>query len=202
MYINFNLVHKKGLEPQDSYFLAGIRQIEKEVLDKLPGDVFNRLEALSLLTSIKGKKGDSPMYNVRLSSVGKKLLNDLLKEPTGGEDEEILFNWLSKYYTDRGKEVGNPNRVKKLLAWFSSETGIYKNDLIKLFVDFLQDDYVDEASRVLEFTLFYPRKFTTDKGKTVAYEAKPDIFDSWLYKHFDKNRERLIKTFEEYKLEK
>lgn len=198
MYINFNLLHKKGLEPQDIYFLAGIKQIEKEALDKLPGDVFNRLEALSLLTSIKGKKGDNPMYNVRLSSVGKKLVKEVFTEPIAGEDEEILFNWLSKYYTDRGKEVGNPNRVKKLLAWFSSETGIYKNDLIKLFVDFLQDDYVDEASRVLEFTLFYPRKFTTDKGKTVAYEAKPDIFDSWLYKHFDKNRDRLIKTFEDY----
>ena len=198
MYLNFNLLHKKGLEPQDIYFLAGIKQIEKEALDKLPGDVFNRLEALSLLTSIKGKKGDNPMYNVRLSSVGKKLVKEVFTEPIAGEDEEILFNWLSKYYTDRGKECGNPNRVKKLLAWFSSETGIYKNDLIKLFVDFLQDDYVDEASRVLEFTLFYPRKFTTDKGKTVAYEAKPDIFDSWLYKHFDKNRDRLIKTFEDY----
>ena len=202
MHINFNLLHKKGLEPQDIYFLAGIKQIEKEVLDKLPGDVFNRLEALSLLTSIKGKKGDNPMYNVRLSSVGKKLVKEIFTEPIATETEDVLYEWLSKYYLERGKEIGNPNRVKKLLAWFSNETGIHKNNLIKLFVDFLQDNYVDEASRVLEFTLFYPRKFTTDKGKTVAYEAKPDIFDSWLYKHFDKNRERLIKTFEEYKLEK
>ena len=198
MYINLSVLGKSGLEYSDLVFLAAIKQVDKDVLEKLTGDVFNRLEGLSLLTSIKGKKGDNPMYNVRLSSVGKKLVKEVFTEPIAGEDEEILFNWLSKYYTDRGKEVGNPNRVKKLLAWFSSETGIYKNDLIKLFVDFLQDDYVDEASRVLEFTLFYPRKFTTDKGKTVAYEAKPDIFDSWLYKHFDKNRDRLIKTFEDY----
>lgn len=95
MHINFNLLHKKGLEPQDIYFLAGIRQIEKEVLDNLPGDVFNRLEALSLLTSIKGKKGDNPMYNVRLSSVGKKLVKEVFTEPTGGEDEDEIY--LSVY---------------------------------------------------------------------------------------------------------
>jgi len=197
-YINFNLLHKKGLEPEDVYFLLGIKQLEREVLDKLPGGVFNRLESLSLLTAIKGRKGDNPAYNVRLSSLGKKLVKEIFTEPIAGDVEEVMLTWLSKYYTGKGKEIGNPNRVKKLLAWFSSETGIYKNDLIKLFVDFLQDDYVDEASRVLEFTLFYPKKFTTDKGKTIAYEAKPDIFDSWLYKHFDKNRERLIKTFEDY----
>jgi hypothetical protein len=199
-YINFQLFHSKGLKPEDLYYLAGIKQIDKEVLEEIPSDVLLRLEALSLLTSIKGKKGDNPVYNVRLSANGKKLLKEIFTESIAGDIEEVLLTWLSKYYTDRGKEIGNPNRVKKLLAWFSSETGIYKNDLIKLFVDFLQDDYVDEASRVLEFTLFYPRKFTTDKGKTVAYEAKPDIFDSWLYKHFDKNRERLIKTFEDYRL--
>ena len=98
MYINFNLLHKKGLEPQDIYFLAGIKQIEKEVLDKLPGDVFNRLEALSLLTSIKGKKGDNPMYNVRLSSVGKKLVKEVFTEPIATETEDVLYEWLSKYY--------------------------------------------------------------------------------------------------------
>ena len=198
MYVNLELFRSKKLHPKDLYYLVGIKLKDIKVLEELTTDAFTRFEEAGLLTSIKGKKGDNPMYNVRLSSVGKKLLNDLLKEPIAGDVEEVMLTWLSKYYTDRGKEVGNPNRVKKLLAWFSSETGIYKNDLIKLFVDFLQDDYVDEASRVLEFTLFYPRKFTTDKGKTVAYEAKPDIFDSWLYKHFDKNRDRLIKTFEDY----
>lgn len=196
MYINIELYNKSGLQPQDLYFLAGIKQIDKGVLETLNGDVFTRLEALSLLTSVKGKKGDNPVLNIRLSKKGKDLLKSICTEPIAGEDEEVLYNWLSKYYIDKGKEIGNPNRVKKLLAWFSQETDIYKNNLIKLFVDFLKDDYVDEASKVLEFTLFYPKKFTTDKGKTIAYEAKPDIYDSWLFKHFEKNKQRLLETFE------
>lgn len=198
MYINISVFNKSDLEPQDLYFLAGVKQADKEVLEKLTGDVFNRLEGLSLLTSIKGKKGDNPIYNIRLSDKGKKLFKCIFSEPIAGKDEEILFDWLSNYYLERNKEVGNPNRVKKLLAWFSNETGIYKNNLIKLIVDFLKDEYVDEESRVLEFILFYPKKFTSDKGKTICYEAKPDIYDSWLYKHYLKNKDRLDNSFEIY----
>ena len=198
MYLNFSTFTKSGLQPEDLYFLAAIKQIEKEQLETLPQDVIERFEALGILTIIKGTKSDSEQSKIRLNSKGKKFLNSLFAENTWGEDEEIIFNWLADYYKKRGKEVGNPNRVKKLLKWFSEETGIYKNNLIKLFIDFLNDEYVEEESRVLEFTLFYPKKFTTDKGRTVAYEAKPDIFDSWIYKHFEKNKERLIKTFEDY----
>lgn len=196
MYLNLETYKKYNLQPQDLYFLIGIKQVDKEVLETLNGDDFSRFNELGLLTSVKGKKGDNPALNVRLSKKGKDLLKSICTEPIAGEDEEVLYDWLSKYYIDKGKEVGNPNRVKKLLAWFSQETDIYKNNLIKLFVDFLKDDYVDEASKVLEFTLFYPKKFTTDKGKTIAYEAKPDIYDSWLFKHFEKNKQRLLETFE------
>ena len=196
MYLNIETYKKHNLQPQDLYFLIGIKQVDKEVLETLNGGDFSRFNELGLLTSVKGKKGDNPALNVRLSKKGKDLLKSICTEPIAGEDEEVLYDWLSKYYIDKGKEVGNPNRVKKLLAWFSQETDIYKNNLIKLFVDFLKDDYVDEASKVLEFTLFYPKKFTTDKGKTIAYEAKPDIYDSWLFKHFEKNKQRLLETFE------
>jgi hypothetical protein len=198
MYLNFQTFKKHNLKPEDLFYLLAVKQIEKEQLETLPQDVIERFESLGILTTIKGVKSDSEQSKIRLNSKGKKFLNSLFAENTWGEDEEIIFNWLADYYKKRGKEVGNPNRVKKLLRWFSEETGIYKNNLIKLFIDFLNDEYVEEESRVLEFTLFYPKKFTTDKGRTVAYEAKPDIFDSWIYKHFEKNKERLIKTFEDY----
>ena len=198
MYLNFQTFKKHNLKPEDLFYLLAVKQIEKEQLETLPQDVIERFEALGILTIIKGTKSEAEQSKIRLNSKGKKFLNSLFAENTWGEDEEIIFNWLADYYKKRGKEVGNPNRVKKLLKWFSEETGIYKNNLIKLFIDFLNDEYVEEESRVLEFTLFYPKKFTTDKGRTVAYEAKPDIFDSWIYKHFEKNKERLIKTFEDY----
>ena len=198
MYINFELAKKVGLQPSDIYFLCGIKQIEKEVLEHIPIEAIQRFEQLEIVTTIKGTKSESKNLKIRLNDKGKKLFKSFFLDNAWTETEEVLYDWLSKYYTDRGKEVGNPNRVKKLLKWFSDETGVYKNNLIKLFVDFLQDDYVDESSKVLEFTLFYPKKFTTDNGRSVAYEAKPDIFDSWLFKHLEKNRERLEKTFENY----
>jgi hypothetical protein len=198
MYLNFQTFKKHNLKPEDLFYLLAVKQIEKEQLETLPQDVIERFEALGILTIIKGAKSEAESLKIRLNDKGKKFLNSLFAENTWGEDEEIIFNWLADYYKKRGKEVGNPNRVKKLLKWFSEETGIYKNNLIKLFIDFLNDEYVEEESRVLEFTLFYPKKFTTDKGRTVAYEAKPDIFDSWIYKHFERNKERLIKTFEDY----
>ena len=198
MYINFELYRKKGLVPEDIYYLVGIKQLDETTLEWLSSERKVRFDEMGLLTAIKGKPKQEDCYKVRLSKKGKSLINSLSTDSLVTETEDILYEWLSKYYLEKGKEVGNPNRVKKLLSWFANETNIRKNDLIKLFVDFLNDEYVDEASRVLEFTLFYPKKFTVDKGKTVAYEAKPDIYDSWLYKHFDKNRERLISTFDEY----
>jgi hypothetical protein len=196
MYINFQLLKKNNLEPSDIYFLAAIKQIEKEQLKNIPIEVIQRFESLGILTTVKGTKSEAESLKIRLNDKGKNLFKSFFAENSWTEDEEVLYSWLSKYYTDRGKEIGNPNRVKKLLKWFADETGVCKNNLIKLFIDFLQDDYVDESSKVLEFTLFYPKKFTTDKGKTIAYEAKPDIYDSWLFNHLQKNRERLEKTFE------
>jgi len=51
MYINITVLGKSGLEYSDLVFLAGIKQVDKEVLEKLTGDVFNRLEGLFLLIS-------------------------------------------------------------------------------------------------------------------------------------------------------
>ena len=196
MYINLKLFKKSNLSAEQLIQLIAIKQKEQNYIKE---EFLGRFEELGLVSYVKQKnKSQKSSELVRLSDKGKKLLNSMITEPVAGETEDILFEWLSKYYIEKGKEIGNPNRVKKLLKWFSEETGIYKNDLIKLFIDFLKDEYVDEASRVLEFTLFYPKKFTTDKGKTIAYEAKPDIHDSWLFNHFQKNRERLVSTFEDY----
>lgn len=196
MYLNLKNFKNSNLTAEELISLLAIKQREYEFIKE---EFIARFEELGLVSFIKPKnKSQNRLELVRLSDKGKKLLSSIVTEPVASETEDILFDWLSKYYLERGKEVGNPNRVKKLLKWFSEETGIYKNDLIKLFIDFLKDEYVDEASRVLEFTLFYPKKYTTDRGKTIAYEAKPDIHDSWLFNHFQKNKERLIKTFEDY----
>lgn len=185
--INFELYEKYQLCDSDLLFLFAAKQIKKEVLERIPEDTLKRLQALSLVSSIKGSTKENPLHKLRITPKGKKLF----VEPVATDEEERLFEWLADYYIKRGKEIGNPNRVKKLLLWFKQETGIEKNSLVKLFMHFLNDDYVNEESRVLEYTLFYAKKYTTDKGKSIAYEAKPDIYDSWLFKHYLKYKEEL-----------
>lgn len=195
-YINFKILRKHNLTPEQLIQLLAIKQ--KEV-SEINTDVLSHFDSLGYTTYVKGRKDALKSELVRLSDKGKQILKKLTTDSSDwSEDEELLFNWLAEHYEKRGKEVGNPNRVKKLLKWFSNETGICKNNLVRLISDFLNTDYVEENSNVLEFCLFYPKKFTTDKGKTVAYEAKPDIYDSWLFKHFQQNKERLEKTFEIY----
>lgn len=186
MYINFNLLHKKGLEPQDIYFLAGIKQIEKEVLDKLPGDVFNRLEALSLLTSIKGRKGDNPIYNVRLSKEGKKLLEDLEQAPVLEEDSTV-FEWLKNYYLKAGKVIGNGAKTQRHIKDFRMKSGIEKNNLITLVLEFLHEN--EERSQKLEYIWYFPK---------TAFATRFDLEDSWLWNFYIQNKERLDAKFEIY----
>lgn len=190
-YINFKTLDKflKDFRLEELLYLCAIKQQEEENIQEYYS--LNHHQKLLDSGYIKTlKKGE-----LRLDKKGTDFLRDIGRSEHG-EDEEKLFEWLSNHYLKLDKEIGNPNRVKKLLKWFSDETGISKNNLVKLFIDFLSDEYVEEVSRVLEFTIFYPKKYTTDKGKTIAYEAKPDIYDSWLYKHYLKHRCRLDTIFE------
>lgn len=186
MYINITVLSKSGLEYSDLVFLAGIKQVDKEVLEKLTGDVFNRLEGLSLLTSIKGKKGDNPIYNVRLSDKGKKLLNELGESPVE-EDDKTVFEWLKNYYLKVGKEIGNGAKTQRHIRDFRIKSGIKKNNLIKLVLDFLAEN--EEKSRKLEYVWYYPK---------TAFATRFDLEESWLWSHFIKNKDRLEKTFEDY----
>lgn len=197
MYLNFNILQNSGIEFSDLYFLLAAKQIQTDILETIPQDTLKRLETLSLVKYIKiPNKKVNPLHYLRLSDKGKRLLNDLELRVVD-ESDLIVFKWLEKYYLDRGKQVGNPQRTINHIKNFRIESGICKNNLIKLCVDFLNSEYVDENSRVLEYAFFYPKKITTD-GKTIAYLAQWDLHDSWLYNHYVQNKERLEKTFEEY----
>ena len=186
MYINIELFNKSGLQPQDVYFLAGIKQIDKGVLETLNGDVFTRLEALSLLTSVKGKKGDNPVYNIRLSDKGKELLKDLEEAPIN-EDDKKVGEWLCNYYLNAGKVIGNKKKLFRHIKDFRIKSGVEKNNLIKLCVAFLQEN--EERSNKLEFVFFHPKN---------VFEVKLDLDGSWLYQFYLENKEKLDASFEEY----
>lgn len=189
--INFELFEKLNLKDEDLIYLFAAKQMNKQKLETIPNNVLSRLQEASLLKSIVGTKKENPLHKLRLSDKAKKLFI----VPKYTNDEEVLFDWLSNLYLQKGKEVGHPERVKNLLLWFKQETGVERNNLIKLIQHFLNSDEVDENSRVLEYCLYFPKKITLD-NKTIAYVTSPDIHESWLYRFYQKHKTEIEKTFE------
>lgn len=195
-FLNLNVYNNSGLQGDDLVYLFSANQIDKEHLETMPEDTYKRLEGLSLIKHIKQSKKDNILYSIRLSDKGKRLLRDL-ELKVESEEDMVVFKWLEKFYLNKGKQVGHPQRTLNHIKNFRIDSGICKNNLIAVCLDFINSEYVDENSKILEFAFFYPKKITTD-GKAIAYITQWDLNDSWIYQHFLKNRERLERDFEQY----
>lgn len=188
MFINLKVFQKSGLQFGDLIFLCGISQRDSDfIVENLTEDCFKRLEALSLLTNVKSKrKNEHPYISLRLSEKGKQLLSELEEAPVEPEDKTV-FEWLKSYYIKAGKEIGNGAKTQRHIKDFRLKSGIQKNNLINLVLDFLAEN--EEKSKKLEYIWYYPK---------TAFATRFDLEESWLWAHFTKNKERLEKTFEEY----
>ena len=180
MYINLSVLGKSGLEYSDLVFLAAIKQVDKDVLEKLTGDVFNRLEGLSLLTSIKGKKGDNPIYNIRLSEKGKKLMTDLSFEGAVDDESEKIRDWVVSVYKNKnGGIVKNKTELGRRIHWFKTITEIKGNFLAVLIQCVMQDTYDPECGQS-----FYDAK--KDNSRLILSNLAENLF--WMpQSHFDRH---------------
>ncbi len=209
MYINLSVLGKSGLEYSDLVFLAAINQTDKEVIDKLTGDTFNRLEGLSLLTSIKGKKGDNPAYNIRLSEKGKKLMADLSFEGAVDSETEIIADWLINIYKSKsGGIVKNKTETKRRIQWFKTVTQIKGNKLAVLLQCFLQDTYNEQDGlTVKEFMERNPRGVLSNMLDNVCwqptslYDKHKTLDKSPLWQYYEDNMEYINKVWESKNLE-
>ena len=186
MYLNIPLYKSKNLKPEDIYYLCAIKQIDKEVLETIPNDVLERFKSFPLVEYIKGKKNEEDWCKIRLNKAGKQLLNDLEEAPVESEDKTV-FEWLKNYYLKAGKEIGNGAKTQRHIRDFRLKSGIQKNNLITLVLDFLAEN--EERSRKLEYIWYYPK---------TAFATRFDLEESWLWNHFIKNKERLESKFEKY----
>ena len=180
MYINLSVLGKSGLEYSDLVFLAAIKQVDKKVLENLTGDIFNRLEGLSLLISIKGKKGDNPIYNIRLSEKGKKLMTDLSFEGAVDEESEKIRDWVVSVYKNKnGGIVKNKTELGRRIHWFKTITEIKGNFLAVLIQCVMQDTYDPECGQS-----FYEAK--KDSPRLILSNLAENLF--WMpQSHFDKH---------------
>lgn len=189
MWIDF----KNGvINPQDIILLQLIHQNQKE---DLRYEVETHLDALILdefhtkgwVEFIKAKnKADTLQNRARLTKHGKQLLENLQTPPVSEEDEKVAV-WLIDKYKRLGKDIGNGKKLRRHIRDFRHASGIEKNNLVMLVLNFLQEH--EDQSRVLEYVFYYP--------KTV-FATRFDIEDSWLYKHYLKKEEYFKSIFEKY----
>ena len=188
MYINLSVLGKSGLEYSDLVFLAAINQTETDwLIENFKNSDYERFERLSIIKHIKQKSKKEHLYtSLRLSDLGKNLLSEIEEAPIEEEDKTV-FEWLKNYYLKAGKDIGNGAKTQRHIRDFRIKSGIQKNNLIKLVLDFLAEN--EERSKKLEYIWYYPK---------TAFATRFDLEESWLWSHFIRNKERLEKTFEQY----
>ena len=188
MYINLLVLGKSGLEYSDLVFLAAINQTETDwLIENFKNSDYERFERLSIIKHIKQKSKKEHLYtSLRLSDLGKNLLSEIEEAPIEEEDKTV-FEWLKNYYLKAGKDIGNGAKTQRHIRDFRIKSGIQKNNLIKLVLDFLAEN--EERSKKLEYIWYYPK---------TAFATRFDLEESWLWSHFIRNKERLEKTFEQY----
>jgi len=187
MYCNLTVFKSSGLALSDLIFLCAINQTEIEwLVENLNEAVYNHFKKLSLIKHIKQKSKKEHLFtSLRLSDIGKQLLSDL-EEAEVEEQDSLVYTWLSNYYKNAGKEIGNRKKTLSHIKDFRVKSQISKNNLIKLCVDFLKDN--EERSNKLQFVFYYP--------KTV-FATRFDLEESWLYSHYLKKEDYFKSIFEE-----
>jgi 5'-deoxynucleotidase YfbR-like HD superfamily hydrolase len=189
--------------------LCGIKQIEKEVLEQVTGDIFLRLDGLGLLTSIKGSLKENPAYRIRLSDKGKKLLTDMSYEGSADEETEVLTNWLVQLYKSKsGGIVKNKTEIKRRIQWFKTITGVSGNKLATLLQCFINDTYNEqEGVSVKEFMENNPRGVLSNMLDNVCwqptslYDKHKTLDKSPLWQYFEDNKEYVEHVWKSKNLE-
>jgi len=190
MYVNISVLEKSGLLFSDLVFLCAINQTETDwLIENLNEDVYSRLKELNLIKHIKQKSKKEYLYvSLRLSDTGKTLLSEL-EEAEVEEQDTKVGNWLINHYKQIDKQVGNSKRLMRHIRDFRLKSGIEKNNLIKVCLDFISDEDNMLYNNVLEFAFYKP---------LTAFQTRFQLEDSRIYKHYLKKEDYFKSIFEEY----
>lgn len=191
MYINTKLITEKGYIEDDCKVLQLIHQnkandessaIAKNITDRQL-ELFYEQE---LVYDIKGIKNQNIFEKMRLTTKGKRLLEDFqLYEVL--EEDIIVFDWMKDLYLKADKEIGSEQKCKELIAWFRTESQIIKNELIYLCKTFTADENRMEYSKVLQYIFWKPYNH---------FQTKPKLSESKLWQYYEKHREDFDKVFQ------
>lgn len=193
MYLNFNLIDKKGLSVVSVLLLQAVKQQKFENnetvimnLEVLMNGTISTLTSLNYIKSIKGNKRDSELSKLRITSMGQDFL-DNIETPEINDDDVLLFDWVKKLYLDRGKEVGNAKKAKQYISQFRVHSGIDKNKLAILLREFLLDDDAQNFSMRVDYIFWKPSN---------VFQTRFELENSRLWKYYEKRKNFFIGKFQ------
>jgi hypothetical protein len=191
MYINFEIVKKRGLSPTD---VANLQLISQNKTEKLEGIIFDHIslptldayQQQGLVNLVKAKNKSQTIQNrIRLTPKGNILLEDL-QIPEVNDDDLMLYTWLESIYKKEQKEIGNRKKTKLLISLFRAHSGIDRNKLALLCKVFINDDTQFLYSQRLEYLFFKPAS---------AFATRFDLEQSKLYQYYIKRKEEFDNKF-------
>lgn len=185
------MLEARGLTTHQMVTLQLIRQNKVEDLSKAIEDHIGLdlqyYEDAGLISYVKAKnKSQNKFELIRATSKANALLDDL--ETPQVEDEDLkVYAWLSQVYLSKGKELGNQKQGKKLLALFRLNSGIAKNALTQLCVDYLNDEEAQRWSIRLDYVFFkapdiHRTKFDIEESKLWKFYLKRKSYYDELFK--------------------
>lgn len=190
MFINFKVLQEERMSPLKVFILIAIKQKDFEYLKETYWlEERDYLSENGYLTAVKtSKKLEGSTESLRLTPKAKKFLEELETAEVSEEDKKVI-DWLCAHYLKMGKTVGNKTRATRHLRDFRIASGIEKNNLIILFLDFLNDEDNMTYNNVLEYALYKP---------PTAFQTRFNLEDSRLHRHFIKHQKRIESKFEKY----
>ena len=194
MYINSKLLRSRGLMHIELVALQLIKQNKNEdqsidIREIVYEEMKMRLMSYGLIDFVKAKNKSQDFANtIRTTTKGNVWLEDITNTVKVEEQDIIIFDWLKRHYDSLGKEIGSETKCKNNIAWFRTESGIEKNNLIELCKAFTGDENRMEYSKVLEYTFYRPNNH---------FQTTKKLEDSKLWLYYEKRREYFDHRFKE-----
>lgn len=190
-YINTKLISEKGYIEDDCKVLQLIHQNKsndesKSIANNITDRQLELFYEQGLVYNIKGTKKQTTFEKMRLTTKGKKLLEDFQLFDVLEEDVKV-FEWMKDLYLRADKEIGSEQKCKELIAWFRVESQICRNELIHLCKTFVNDESRMEYSKVLQYIFWKSESH---------FQTKPVLSQSKLWQYYEKYRESFDKVFE------
>ena len=198
MYINFHLLQQLKITPQQILLLQAIKQQSSEDLkDVIPlliqeDHLLENLSKNDYIKLIKGKKEQSEIERLRITSKGTKLLEDVnTPEVTQGDIQ--LFDYAVEMYLsheDEERHVGNKKKTKIYCAIFRNHLSLSLHRMYWLVWLFLQEN---PFTKRLEYIFL-------NSNKNRYGKLQNNIEDSPLYQYYDQNRQKIEQFWKKKKV--